>query len=79
MLQEALQSLKEVAKEQPNAFGKSVSVLNYMGLVNLSIYGDNKGVKDRPDFDENGNKTVKAEKFSFPKMPSLPKLPSRRN
>jgi len=75
-----IQSLKEVAKEQPNAFGKSVSLLNYFGLVNVGIYGgDDKGVKDQPDYDEEGNKTVKAEKFSFPKMPSLPKLPSRRN
>lgn len=70
-----IQSLKEVAKEQPNAFGKSVSVLNYLGLVNLSVYGDKEGVRDRPDVDENGNKTVKSEKFSFPKPPSPPKPP----
>lgn len=72
-----IQSLKEVAKEQPNTLGKTVSFLNYLGLINTQIYGeDTRGVKDRPDFDENGNKTVKSEKFSYPKTPSLPKPPS---
>ncbi len=49
---------KEVIKEQPNAFGYLV-MLQAFGGVNPNVYGnEDKGLKNKPDKDENGNQNT---------------------
>jgi hypothetical protein len=62
-----IQSFQEVMKEEPELYGKAVNTLNYLGLVNVGIYGgDDKGVKNMPDFDEFGNRNIKSSQSERP-------------
>jgi len=61
---------KQVLKEQPEFFGKFIMIQAAFG-INPSVYSDtDRGVKNMPDFDEDGNPNVgPVEK---PKRPSRP-------
>jgi len=68
---------KEVLEEQPNLFGGLIMLQAAFG-VNPSVYGnEDKGIKNEPDLDEQGNPREKSNSRQRPTRPSMPKRPER--